>query len=102
MVGPSAGKFGYAGYMRTPLALILVAVGAIVMFYGGGTAVKELMGLYSSTLNDPMRETDGGAEGVRDRMLEGVIIGGVGAVPFVAGTLMLRITILQRLLRGRK
>ncbi|MFM9996815.1 MAG: hypothetical protein ACKVU4_13565 [Phycisphaerales bacterium] len=87
--------------MRTMLGLILVLLGGAVMLYGFGAAVVELMGLYQGTFDDPMGQPDGTEEGVSRRMIRSVIIGAVGVPVFIVGSVMLKITLLQRV-RGRR
>ncbi len=86
--------------MRTTLGLILVVIGLGVILYGGGTAVRELVGFYRSTVDNPMDDVEGGSQGVSDRMLGGAMIGGVGAVPFVIGSMILKGEAFRRIRRA--
>lgn len=86
--------------MRSSLGVILVVVGLIGMAVGGGMAVKELVGLYQSTVDRPMEDVAGGTQGVSDRMIHGAIIGGIGAVPFVIGSVILKVQVARRLARS--
>ncbi|MGQ0628450.1 MAG: hypothetical protein ACT4PL_10180, partial [Phycisphaerales bacterium] len=78
--------------------LLLALVGAGIMLAGFGLALRELLGMYGSALTDPMRETaatDGRA--VRDGMLFWVTVGGVGIVPFLVGSYLLKQAAVRRL-----
>lgn len=85
--------------MRATLGVILILLGGAVMLYGFGAAVVELMGLYQGTFDDPMGQPDGMEEGVSRRMIRSVIIGAVGVPFFIIGSVLLKITLLQRLRR---
>jgi len=86
--------------MRSTIGLIFVVVGLGVVLYGGGMAVRELVGFYKSTVDRPMEDVEGGTQGVSDRMLRGAMIGGVGAVPFVIGTFILKGEAVRRIRRA--
>jgi hypothetical protein len=76
---------------RTIIALVLFMIGMGIVLYGLGAAVMELVGLYSSALNDPLADSPRGeARGVSDRMVRDVIIGGIGVVPLLVGSVMLK------------
>jgi len=86
--------------MRMLLGLILILVGLVIGGYGVYTALSPMLGLYSSTLDDPLNE--GGAREtskteVRDQMLEGVVIGAVGVVPIAVGTVLWKVGMVKSL-----
>ena len=88
--------------MRTALGLILVLIGAGVMLYGLGTALSELFGLYQGALSDPLAEPKVGEKETSKAMIRAAIIGASGIPFFIVGSVLLKITLFQRLARGRR
>lgn len=88
--------------MRTLLGIGLMVIGGAVMLYGGGMAVRELVGMYGAALNTPMEDPKGGEQAVSDRMLTNVKIGAVGALPFVVGVAFFKGALVRRALRSRR
>ena len=84
---------------RTIIALILFLGGLAVVLYGLGSALIELFGLYSSALDAPLNDPKGGEKGVSDRMIRGVIIGAIGVAPMMAGSAMLGMGIVMRVVK---
>lgn len=85
--------------MRMLFGLGLILIGGAVLLYGGGSAVKELVSLYSGAMTQPMEDPQGGEAGVSDRMMRGVKIGAAGAVPFVIGSVLVKSALFARALR---
>jgi hypothetical protein len=88
--------------MRILLGIGLMVIGGSVMLYGGGMAVRELVGMYGAALNTPMEDPKGGEQAVSDRMLTNVKIGAVGALPFVVGVAIFKGGLVRRALRSRR
>jgi len=93
--------------VKLTAGLLLTFVGAAVMLVGIFLALRALVGLYQGVLDDPMGndQPGGGAEpGVlaQQGMYQGVMIGAVGIVPFLAGVVMVKGAIARRLLRARR
>jgi hypothetical protein len=82
--------------MKRPLGFVFILIGVAGMGYGIVTALGELVGMYRGVLNDPMRDPDGGEKAVSSRMMQGVITGAVGAVPFVIGVAMVKSSMRRR------
>ena len=85
--------------MRTAIAFILFLGGMAVVLYGLGSALLELIGLYSSALNTPLDNPAGGEQGVSNRMFRYVIIGACGVPPMLVGSVMLSIGFWSRVMR---
>jgi ascorbate-specific PTS system EIIC-type component UlaA len=85
--------------VRTALGLILVLLGAAVMLYGLGTALAELIGLYQGALTDPLAEPAVSENDTSQAMIRAAIIGAAGIPVFVVGSVLLKITLVQRLRR---
>ena len=84
------------------LAILLTLVGGAIVVTGIVGALGELVGLYSSALNDAMAE---GPEpkAVRSEMIQWAITGAAGVPFLLIGTVMLKISFFQKLLgRGKK
>jgi hypothetical protein len=87
--------------MRTALGLILTVLGAGIMLYGIGAALVELIDLYQSTMADPLNQPEGGEAAVSSRMIRSLLIGAAGIPALLIGSLLLRVSILQRIGRRR-
>jgi len=84
------------------LGLFLLLVGMAFLVTGIVGAALELGHTYQQALDHPMEDPPAGA-GTDDlpmRMLVHVGIGAIGVVPMIVGSIMLKIGIIQRLLRG--
>jgi hypothetical protein len=88
--------------MRLLWAILFTAIGGAVVVIGIVGALSELIGLYSSALNDAMAE---GPEpkAIRSEMIQWAITGATGIPFLLIGSVMLKITMFQKLTgRGRK
>lgn len=92
--------------MRLGLGLFLMLVGGGIMLFGIFLALRAFVGLYQGVLNDPMG--DGNAPGgpepgevAQHGMYQGVIIGAIGVVPFLIGTVMVKVAVIQKLARAK-
>jgi hypothetical protein len=85
--------------IRTVIALVLFVGGLAVVLYGLGSALMELVGLYTGAINAPLDNPPGGEKGVSDRMIRGVIIGAIGVGPMLVGSAMLGMGVVARLVR---
>lgn len=83
--------------MRIALGLILTLAGTAIIVYGIYEAMSELVGMYQGAFEDAMASPEGGEKGVADRMLRGVKIGAIGVPLFLVGSIMLKISMFQRL-----
>jgi hypothetical protein len=83
------------------IGLVLSLAGAAVVIVGIGMAVHELIGLYQGAINDPMHEPQGGEKAVSARMIHGVLIGAAGVPFLIIGSVLLKVTLFQRLF-GRR
>lgn len=85
--------------MRTALAIFLVAIGAIVMLYGIATGLASLVAIYQNALTDPLAEPAKNEMSVRSDILRSVAIGAAGIVPFLIGSVMLKVGLFRVLIR---
>ena len=85
--------------IRTIVALVLFVGGLAVVLYGLGSALMELVGLYSGAINAPLDNPAGGEKGVSDRMIRGVVIGAIGVGPMLVGSAMLGMGMVTRLVK---
>lgn len=77
--------------MRAALGMLLVLAGGAVMLYGIGSALVELVGLYQGAMTDPLGDSREGGE-VSVEMARSVLIGSAGVLPFIIGTVLLKIS----------
>jgi len=87
--------------VRLTIGLMLLFVGGAVMLYGIGTALHEFVGLYQGAVDNAMGMKANAEQDASKAMIRAVIIGGCGVPLFVAGSVMLKITVMQRIM-GRK
>ena len=87
--------------MRTALGFILLVVGAGVILVGIGLALREFIGLYQGAVNDAMGMKANAEQDASKAMIRAVIIGACGVPFFIAGSVMLKVTLMQRL-AGRR
>jgi len=85
--------------VKTAIAIILFVGGMAVALYGLGSALLELVGLYSGALNAPLDTPAGGEQAVSHRMLRFAIIGACGVPPLIVGSAMLSIGMWGRIVR---
>jgi hypothetical protein len=85
------------------LGAVLLIIGSGIMIFGIAGGVRELGGMYEQVLEHPLDEPEVDEKTERPgRILFFVAIGAVGAVPAVAGGVMLKIAVIRALLRGKK
>ena len=87
--------------MRTAIGLILTVVGAGVIVWGLWMGLQELRGLYEGATNDALGMGATAEQDASKRMIRWAIVGACGVPLFVVGSVMLKITFVQRLMRGR-
>ena len=85
--------------MRTAIGLILFFGGLALTLYGLGTAILELVGLYSNAVNAPLDNPTGGEQGVSQRMIRAAILGACGVPPMILGSVLLGIGLWGRVTR---
>ncbi|MBY0311791.1 MAG: hypothetical protein K2W85_06960 [Phycisphaerales bacterium] len=90
--------------MRTLIAMVLFLAGLGVVLYGLGSALFELIGLYSSALSDPLSSTGPEANAepakvVGDRMWRFALIGMAGVPFLLIGSIMLSLGFWARVRR---
>ncbi len=88
--------------MRTTLGILLVLLGVGVMLYGLGGALLELLSLYQGAMSDPLAEPAVGEKERAQAMMRSAIIGAVGIPFFVAGSVLLKVSLIQRLRRRQQ
>jgi hypothetical protein len=87
--------------MRLGLGLILMFVGGAVVLVGIVYALLSLGGLYDGFLEDALGQPDDAVDTTQQGMYKGVIIGAVGIVPFIIGSVMVKGSIVRKLIRAR-
>ena len=87
--------------MRTLLGIILLVAGAALMLYGIGTALGQFVGLYQGAVDDAMGMKANAEQDASRAMIRAVIIGACGVPLFIVGSVLLKVTVAQRLM-GRK
>lgn len=86
--------------MKKYLGLSLLLLGGAIMLTGIGLALTPLFELYRDSLEHPLDEPATPESETRPRMMRGVYVGAAGAPLMIAGSIMLKVTMIQRL-RGR-
>lgn len=87
--------------MRLALGLFLMFVGGAVMVAGIVLAVLKLASLYQGALDAPLDQPPGTEAAVETGMLHGVAFGAIGIVPFIIGSVLVKATIAQKIIRAR-
>lgn len=90
--------------MRAMLGMLLVLAGGAVMLYGIGSALLELVGLYQGAMTDPLGDSREG-KAVSAEMIRHVLTGAIGVLPFIIGTVLLKVSVfhwIRRNAQGRK
>lgn len=83
--------------MKKYLGLALLLLGGAIMLSGIGLALSPLVDLYRSNLEHPLDEPATPESQTKSRMLNGVYLGAAGAPLMIAGSIILKITMIQRL-----
>ena len=87
--------------MRLFLGILLMLVGGLVVLAGIVYALLSLGGLYEGFLTDALGQADDAVETTQQSMYKGLIIGGIGIVPFVLGSALVKGSIVRKLIRAR-
>jgi hypothetical protein len=89
--------------MKGTVGLILVLVGGAAMLYAIGAGLWPVIALYRDTLADPLSEASpGDGKAISAEMWRAVIVGVVGFVPFLIGTVLLKVALFQRMRRAMR
>ena len=88
--------------MKLTLGLILMLVGGVVILAGIVYALLSLGGLYEGFLTDALGQPDDAVEITQHGMYRGLIIGGIGIVPFLLGSALVKGSIARKLIRARQ
>lgn len=83
--------------MRGMIGAILMLVGGAVVLLGIGLAVKPVIDLYRANLDDPMGQPEGAERRVPLDMRKGLIVGAAGVVPFMIGSVLVKMEVRRRL-----
>lgn len=86
--------------MRNLLALLLVLIGLPVVLYGVYRALEPLGQMYQGNIEAPLE--DHGEDTAKKRILDGVMIASLGAVPLVVGSVLLQGEVTRRGRRMRQ
>lgn len=87
---------------KAAIGMVLSLGGGGVLVYGAGMALVPLVGMYQGAVDHPLDQPEGAEEGVSREMLHGVKIGAIGVVPLLAGSVLLKVAMFQRLRAGRE
>jgi hypothetical protein len=87
--------------MKLIIGLACVLCGGAAMLYGIGTGVWPIIALYRDTLADPMNQAGNQAESqaITANMWRAVTVGFLGAIPFLIGTVLLKMSLFQKVRR---
>jgi hypothetical protein len=88
--------------VRLLLGMIFMAVGGGIMLFGMFLALRELGGLYQGVIDDPLGQPEGAEDDVQQGMIRGVIVGGVGVLPFIIGSVMVKGAIARKISRAAR
>lgn len=87
--------------MRLTLGLIIMLIGGAIVVTGIVLALLSLGGLYEGFVTDAMDQPDDAVETTQQGMYRGVIIGGIGIVPFLIGSMIVKGSVARKLIRAR-
>lgn len=79
------------------LGLLLMLVGGAIVVTAIALALRELTGLYHTAATDPLGGADDQEKQAAAAMLRAIVLGGIGAVPLLTGTVMLKASLLRRM-----
>jgi uncharacterized membrane protein len=71
------------------IGLLLVLVGMAIVLYGLGSALKELIGVYQSALDDALSPRDDAATSTS--MLHSALLGAIGILPLIVGSVLMKV-----------
>lgn len=83
--------------MKLSLGLILTLVGGAVVLVGMYMALAPVIHMYQANLENAMGQPDGAEQQVGKDMWKGVIVGAVGIVPFLIGTVLLKAALFRKI-----
>ena len=86
---------------KAAIGLVLSLLGGGVILYGAGLAVVPLVGMYQGAVDHPLDQPEGAEQNVSREMLHGVKIGAIGVVPMLAGSVLMKAAMFQRLRAGK-
>ncbi|MCC6952257.1 MAG: hypothetical protein IT433_12545 [Phycisphaerales bacterium] len=86
--------------MKKYLGLGLLLLGGAIMLTGLALAVSPLIELYRNNLEHPLDEPATPQAQTKPRMMRGVYVGAAGAPLMIAGSIMLKISMIHRLRGG--
>lgn len=87
--------------MKTIVGIILAVVGAAVVLWGVFDALLPLMNYYKANVENAMGVPDGAEQQLSSTMIRAVIKGAVGVPFLIAGSVLLKVSFVQRLRRKR-
>jgi hypothetical protein len=87
--------------MRVMIGIILMLAGGGLIVYGLLGALQELRGLYEGATGDAIGMAPTAEQDASRGMIRAAIIGGCGVPLFIAGSVVLKVTVLQKLM-GKK
>ncbi len=87
--------------MKLTLGLVIMLIGAAIVITGIVIALLSLGGLYSGFVNDALGQPDDAVQTTQQGMYRGVIIGAIGIVPFLVGSMIVKGSIVRKLIRAR-
>lgn len=82
---------------RTLLGVVLLLVGGAVILWGIAEALIPLIRYYGQALEAPLDQKEEAEQLLSAAMKRGVLIGAAGVIPFLIGSVLLKVTLLQRL-----
>lgn len=85
--------------MRAVIGLILTLAGAALVGYAIFHGLHELAGLYEGAANDALGMPPTAEKDASAAMIRAAIVGACGAPLLLAGSIMLKVSIFQRLRR---
>ena len=88
--------------MRAAIGLILSLIGGGVVVFGIVVAVRAFGGLYEGATTNAMGMSATAEEDTSKAMIRAVIIGACGVPLLIAGTVLLKVSMFQRLARSSR
>lgn len=88
--------------MRSLVGIILVLLGGAIVIYGVLAGLAPLRGLYEGATNDAMGMPPTAETDASKLMIRAALIGACGVPLLLAGSILLKISIWQRLSRAKR
>lgn len=88
--------------MKYLAAILLVLAGAGLILAAIVRALAPLIGLYQGAMGDPLGQPEGTEQAAADQMFSALILGAVGALPFIAGVIWLKVLAVRRIARAAR